>query len=429
MSRVKHFAIINLKGSPVLVRAFETAVDYGVCDDFFRYVSDNPMVPPFFELDGRHYMFTFHNDLYFVLVSSDTMPPLLNMEILESFPQLITDFTGRCTELSIQHNLALVCELVDEVLSSGCPQTKDPNKLLHLINNNASSNINAINTDRLASVFQDRPITVDTAKNEGARFITFTIIEKISATIAPSGEVIDSGITGICKVRSLLPEGSSCTVQLPYDCTFRTLTMNKDLPLDFDDIIFSPICNTSSFALNRQLSFSPRIGDIELFRYRTSRYDQPFISLKHFFENRQTKVVTILMSVVLNLPPDRAINDVVIRFQCPTETSNASCELSTTVHTSQKAAYDQAKRQVWWEVFRFQGQMEYSARFKFFFDDGIPGAAESILGPISLEFTAPGCLHSGMSLELVNLQTGGYEAPSHSIRTASIAGDFIFELL
>jgi hypothetical protein len=91
------------------------------------------------------------------------------------------------------------------------------------------------------------------------------------------------------------------------------------------------------------------------------------------FENKQTKVIVVRVSVQSTYAPDAAATGFELRFQAPIETSNASCELLPSVTDNQSGDYDVKNGQVVWKMSNFPGLGEFSARFKLMKDPS-PGS-------------------------------------------------------
>jgi hypothetical protein len=58
-----------------------------------------------------------------------------------------------------------------------------------------------------------------------------------------------------------------------------------------------------------------------------------------------------------------------------------------------------------------QGETEFSARFLFIVDGGIPATAETLLGPIAATFLIPGCNASGFNIRTIKISSQGHSKP------------------
>jgi AP-4 complex subunit mu-1 len=363
------------------------------------------------------------------------MSPTMLVLLLRRITTVLSDYMGRCTEVTMQKNLALVYEVVDEVLSFGCPQATDSQTLLHLVHNEVEYEQNFLTEFIQTEIFPgegfDRPLALATTERTKTNNEIFLIInEKLSMTMTTTNQIIQSTISGLCQLKSFLQGVPSCSLQLDPQCFFVSRNMPKDLMLRYDDITFAPFAVTTSFDSDRSISFTPPEGTSLLFTYRTARDITPPFTINTCFENIQAKVVVCRVSLQSTYPVDNNAGNVTVHFQCPVETSNATCELAPSVKDTQVSSYDAKNRQVNWVIKKLGGMTEVSARFRFIFDNGIPGAAESLLGPISLDFNYAGSLPSGMSVKNFIVSTQGTSnSPHRWYKETASAGSYTWNFI
>jgi hypothetical protein len=211
---------------------------------------------------------------------------------------------------------------------------------------------------------------------------------------------------------------------------FATRGTPQNLELKYDDIVFAPFVQAHSFDSDRSIAFSPPQGLTTLFNYRTTRpFKAPF-AIVPYFENKQVKVVVVRVSVQSTYPAEQSATGFELRFQVPVETSNASCELPSSVADKQSGEYDAKSRQVVWKITKFPGLSEFSARFRFIFDHGIPTAAETLLGPLALQFHLLDTLPSGASIKNINVSTAGSSTPPKRwVKMETVASCYTFNLI
>jgi hypothetical protein len=211
---------------------------------------------------------------------------------------------------------------------------------------------------------------------------------------------------------------------------FATRGTPQNLELKYDDIVFAPFVQAHSFDSDRSIAFSPPQGLSTLFSYRTTRpIKAPFVVVP-YFENTQTKVVVVRVSVQSTFAAEFAASPFELRFQAPVETSNASCELPSSVLDKQSGEYDIRARQVVWKVSKFPGLSEFSARFRFIFDHGIPTSAETLLGPLAIQFHLPELLPSSANIKNITVSTAGSATPPKRwMKYETTAGCYTFNLI
>jgi AP-4 complex subunit mu-1 len=361
------------------------------------------------------------------------MSPGILLELLSKLCSVIADYAGRCTEVVLQRNLGLIYEIVDEVLSFGCPQATDASNLLHLVHNTVAEKTSLLQDidilDILTAVQYDRPLAApDRAKS--ANDVYVVLREHVELTLDRNNQPLRVCITGECSCKSFLQGLPSVMLQLDPQMCFGSRGMQQNLDLRYDDIVFAPFIQAHSFDSDRSMAFAPPQGLSALFTYRTVRPIVPPFTITPSFENKQVKVVVVRISVQSTFPAEIIAKEFEIRFQAPVETSNASCELPPSVHEKQKGEYDLKTRQVIWKVSSFPGLNEFSARFRFIFDNGIPGAAETLLGPLSLSYRLPETLPSGASIKNINVSTAGSSTPPKRwLKTESVARCYTFNFI
>ncbi|EAY07990.1 Adaptor complexes medium subunit family protein [Trichomonas vaginalis G3] len=436
MGLIKHFFVINSRGNPIIIRAFLDETNIAVVEDFYQRLTEEPPPPPIFRLEQLTYCWVNCAGLYFVVATPENMSPSTLELLLRRITVVLSDYLGKCTELSIQKNLALCYEVVDEVLSFGCPQATDSSMLLHLVHNEVEYDQNFLTTFLQTEIFPgegfDRPLALKTSERTKTNNEIFIVLsEKLSLTLTAQGNIINSNITGLCTVKSFLQSVPSCVIQLDSQAFFKTRNMPKNLLYEYDDITFAPYALTNSFDSDRSISFCPPQGSSLLFTYRTTRPPSPPpFTVVPYFENTQPKVVVVRVAVTSTFPVDVKATDVSIIFQCPVETSSASCELPQSVLDKQSSEFDSKNRQVVWRIKEFGGLAEYNARFRFIFDGGIPGAAETLLGPIAIDFTIAGPLPSGLSVKNFIVSTQGTSNEPHKwMKEITQAGSYTFNFI
>ena len=434
MGLIKYFFCINSRGSPVAVRAFLTEPSPSVVETFYNKVSEDLPPPPVFRADNLNFSYIVHANLYFVLVTEECMAPSVLLELLGRLVSVIADYAGQCSEKTMQDNLALVYEIVDEVMSFGCPQATDSSSLMHLVHNTVDYDpglLKEIDVLDVLGVKQfDRPLAITAEQRRKANNEVFFIInEKVEMMLDTNNQAVRTLIIGTGTVKSFLQGQPSVLVQLDPQMTIASRGM-KDFGLMYDDITFAPFVQTHSFDSDRSMTFVPPEGENVVFHYRCSRRANPPFTLIPVFENKQTKVVVVRLSIQATYAQTFEANDVVVRFQCPVEISSASCELPESVLSNQSGEYDSKTRQVSWRIKKFQGLQEFSARFRFMFDNGIPCAAESLLGPISMDFTLTGVLPSGLTVKnyLVSASGSG-AAPKRWIKQIATAQCYTYNFI
>lgn len=436
MGLIKYFFCLNSRGSPIVVRGFLTEPHQSIVENFYSRIIENPPPDPVFRADNLNFAYLFHNQLYFVLASEESMAPSLLLELLGRLCSVVADYAGRCTELSIQKNLGLVYEIVDEVLSFGCPQATDSTNLRHLIHNIAAKSpaqafIDDIDVlDIIKNKDYDRPLATEQSDREkSANELFFILKENLDITLDMNNQPMRTLVTGQGVCKSYLHGQPSVMLQLDPQMWFASRQMQRGLALQYDDIVFAPFVQTHSFDSDRTITFAPPEGVSNVFSYRTNRSVSPPFRITTVFENKQSKVVVVRVSIQSAYPVESIAEKIEVRFQCPVEISSASCELPPSVAGKQSSEYDSKNRQVVWKINKMAGLAEFSSRFRFMFDAGIPASPESLLGPISLKFQLTDYIPSGANVTNLVVSTTGSSSPPKrwkKMETGAISYTFHF---
>jgi AP-4 complex subunit mu-1 len=433
MGLIKYFFCLNSRGSPLIVRGFLTESSHAVVESFFSRLIRLPPPDPVFRVDDLNFAYIQQFQLYFVLVSEDSMSPAILLELLGRLVTVTADYAGRCSELLIQRNLALIYEVIDEILSFGCPQATDSSNLLHLVHNIAAGDNSLLSDiiDVFTAAMFDRPLAASAAERSSAPNEIFVIVrESLELDLNSKNQIPRCCATGRCLTKSFLQGLPSVAIQLAREMTFASRGIAQGLEIPYDDIVFAPFVQSHAFDSERAVSFAPPQGLATVFSYRTSRQLQPPFTIVPVLENEQTKVAVVRISIQSTYPPDQVASDFELRFQCPVEISNASCELPASVAEKQDGEYDAQLRQVVWRIKRFHGLSEFSARFRFIFDAGIPASAETLLGPLSVKFVLPDILISGARVTNILVSTAGTERPPQRwIRLETVSQCYTFNFI
>ncbi|XP_014989917.1 AP-4 complex subunit mu-1 isoform X11 [Macaca mulatta] len=125
---ISQFFILSSKGDPLIYKDFRG--DSGgrdVAELFYRKLTglpgdESPVVMVTTggrrHHDGRHFIHIRHSSLYLVVTTSENVSPFSLLELLSRLATLLGDYCGSLGEGTISRNVALVYELLDEVLGS-----------------------------------------------------------------------------------------------------------------------------------------------------------------------------------------------------------------------------------------------------------------------------------------------------------------------
>lgn len=434
MPAIKHFFVLNSRGSPILIRSFLTEPSQEAVEYFYQKVISTSCPPPIFHFENHHFAYIMYANLYFVLSTSESMSPTLLLELLTKVTILFTDYIGTCSEIKMQKNLAICYEILDEAVSFGCPQATESGHLLHLVHNTVYRESGLIN-DYIEKELDPskgfvRPLAIPIeVRNKAANDCFMVFTETLNLELSAQNRVLNSSVSGTARIKSFLLGSPSVMVQLDPQVTVKTRPIPKDLMIKLDDIVFAPSIQAKSFDSDRSINFAPPDGLSDIFYYRTSEVKHFLYQINYDFENKQNKVAVCRVTVRSTYPAENYTNYFSLKFQCPVEISSASCEVHSSVQETQSSEFDRKNRQIIWKIKKFQGLSEFTARFRFIFDDGILIAPELILGPIALDFSIWNILPSGLGVkEYLVSTTGTQMTPNKWMKRECLAGSYTYNL-
>ena len=180
------------------------------------------------------------------------MSPSLLIELLTRVVTVISDYAGRCTEMIMQQNLALIYEIVDEALSFGCPQATDSSNMMHLVHNTVNYRSSLLRGIDVLNLFTDaeynRPLAVTPEQRAKSTNEVFVILnERVEMMLTAQNQSIRTTITGVGIVKSYLDGQPSVFIQLDPQMCIPGRAMPQNLALKYDDIVFAPFVQSQSF--------------------------------------------------------------------------------------------------------------------------------------------------------------------------------------
>lgn len=424
MASVRYFFIINEQGAPIVLRGFLGEESQIVVENFFQRLQTIPPPQPVFRINGIHFAYTLINHLFFVAASTATNAPILLLQLLHGISLAITNCIGQCSEISMQRNLALVYEIVDETISLGFPQTSDSNFLLEHIHNIVNNEV-SIDNDIFPDCNFDRPLAlskggIDKTKND----VYLILKETFDLSLTSKNKTLRSTITGNASIKSYLQGKPSILIQLDNQVTIASRTTPKNLTLKFDDICFAPFVQTHAFDTLRYITFSPPSGESNIFQYRTSIPPQPPFTFSFNFDSISTTSIIVSVDVHSTYVPEITATNVNIIFQCPLETVSANCEIDSHAN-GESFFYDSKNRQAYWRIEKIGGMQKLTTKFHFFFEEDFEILADKLLGPINVKFDIENFLVSGLSIKNFLVATQGCSnQPKKYVKFSTTGGCF-----
>ncbi|RHZ75606.1 hypothetical protein Glove_212g44 [Diversispora epigaea] len=355
--------------------------------------------PPFFEIDGVHFLFIQTHDLYFVCTTKFDVSPFMTFELLDRIATLIKDFCGSLSEEILRLNSGLVYELLDEIIDCGYPQTTSTDKLKsYVYEEPIPVKRNNIIMDSLAKLKAPsinignsncRPINIRDERNSRHNEIFIDIIERVVASFASNGMTVQAEIDGSIKVKSYLQGNPE--IQLALNSNI-ILDRDSEITDDrygiiFDDYKFHDSVDVSGFKENRRMTIFPPEGENIIMNYRiTSNISLPFRVFPLVLHvPGHPKRMDVTIRIRADFPEDKIATKCTIIIPLPHVTQSVSYE-QLNDNAGQSAQYDNKIQKVILTINKLKGGSERSIKLKLTGSVPYLPAAQLEVGPINLEF-------------------------------------------
>ncbi|KAF3813931.1 hypothetical protein GH733_017963 [Mirounga leonina] len=223
---ISQFFILSSKGDPLIYK--DLRGDSGgrdVAELFYRKLTGLPgdESPVVMHHDDRHFIHIRHSGLYLVATTSENISPFSLLELLSRLATLLGDYCGSLSEGTISRNVALVYELLDEVLDYGYVQTTSMEMLRNFIQTEAVvskpfslfdlSSVGLFGAETQQSKVApssaaSRPILTSRSDQSQKNEVFLDVVERLSVLIASNGSLLKVDVQGEIRLKSFLPSGS-----------------------------------------------------------------------------------------------------------------------------------------------------------------------------------------------------------------------------
>uniref|UniRef100_A0A2I2Z0L6 AP-4 complex subunit mu-1 n=1 Tax=Gorilla gorilla gorilla TaxID=9595 RepID=A0A2I2Z0L6_GORGO len=426
---ISQFFILSSKGDPLIYKDFRG--DSGgrdVAELFYRKLTglpgdESPVVMVTSggkrHHDGRHFIHIRHSSLYLVVTTSENVSPFSLLELLSRLATLLGDYCGSLGEGTISRNVALVYELLDEVLDYGYVQTTSTEMLRNFIQTEAVvskpfslfdlSSVGLFGAETQQSKVApssaaSRPVLSSRSDQSQKNEVFLDVVERLSVLIASNGSLLKVDVQGEIRLKSFLPSGSEMRIGLTEEfCVGKSELRGYGPGIRVDEVSFHSSVNLDEFESHRILRLQPPQGELTVMRYQLSD-DLPSPLPFRLFPSVQwdrgsgrttlePKPRPVSLNVRLHLPLPRGV-------------VSLSQELSSPEQKAELA--DGALR---WDLPQVQGGSQLSGLFQMDVP-GPPGppshglstsASPLGLGPASLSFELPRHTCSGLQVRFLRL--------------------------
>ncbi|XP_007534885.1 AP-4 complex subunit mu-1 [Erinaceus europaeus] len=450
---ISQFFILSSKGDPLIYKDFRG--DSGgrdVADLFYRKLMALPgdESPVVMHHEDRHFIHIRHSSLYLVATTSENLSsPFSLLELLSRLATLLGDYCGSLNEGTISRNVALVYELLDEVLDYGYIQTTSTDMLRNFIQTEAVvskpfslfdlSSVGLFGAETQQSKVAPssaagRPVLSSRSDQSQKNEVFLDVVERLSVLIASNGSLLKVDVQGEIRLKSFLPSGSEMRIGLTEEfCVGKSELRGYGPGIHVDEVSFHSSVQLEEFESHRILRLQPPQGELTVMRYQLSDdlpSPLPFRLFPSVQWDRGSGRLQVYLKLRCDLPPKSQALNVRLHLPLPRGVVSLSQELSS---PEQKAALGEGA--LHWDLPRVQGASQLSGLFQMDVP-GLPGQASSTsapplgLGPASLSFELPRHTCSGLQVRFLRLTSrpGTSAIPHKWVRHLSHSDAYVIRI-
>ncbi|XP_063997141.1 AP-4 complex subunit mu-1 isoform X2 [Pogoniulus pusillus] len=435
--------ILSSKGDPLIHKDFRGDAPGGgtdLTDSFYRRVTAlrGDQAPVFMTHDGHHFAHVRHAGLYFVATTGSAgTSPFAMVEFLNRLVTLLRDFCGPLSEKSLSGNLALVCELLEEMVDHGHIQTTSAEVLRNLLHaepvpTKAFSLLDLGTVGLFGAETQQsrvapggascRPLALPTHGEQGSRNEIFVdVVERLTVVIAANGTPMKVDVQGEIRLKSFLPSSGELRLGLTEEfCVGKSELRGYGTAVRVDDCSFHSCVQLDEFHSSRVLKVTPGQGEYQL-------ADDPPTPLPFRLfptvDQDPTGRLRLYLKLRCDLPPKSQALNVRLQLPVPKGVSSLAQELSS---PEQTAELQPGTKSLCWSIPRCQGGSQLAATFKM----AVPGPGALLeLGPAALSFELPGTTCSGLRVRFLRAPGGGPGgAPQRWVRYLTHSDSYVLRL-
>ncbi|XP_054352223.1 AP-4 complex subunit mu-1 isoform X4 [Pongo pygmaeus] len=378
---ISQFFILSSKGDPLIYKDFRG--DSGgrdVAELFYRKLTGLPgdESPVVMHHDGHHFIHIRHSGLYLVVTTSENVSPFSLLELLSRLATLLGDYCGSLGEGTIFRNVALVYELLDEVLDYGYVQTTSTEMLRNFIQTEAVvskpfslfdlSSVGLFGAETQQSKVApssaaSRPVLSSRSDQSQKNEVFLDVVERLSVLIASNGSLLKVDVQGEIRLKSFLPSGSEMRIGLTEEfCVGKSELRGYGPGIRVDEVSFHSSVNLDEFESHRILRLQPPQGELTVMRYQLSDdlpSPLPFRLFPSVQWDRGSGRLQVYLKLRCDLPSKSQALNVRLHLPLPRGVVSLSQELSS---PEQKA--ELAEGALRWDLPRVQGGSQLSGLFQ-----------------------------------------------------------------
>lgn len=397
----------DLKGKILISRNYRGDVPVSAIEKFANRLQEDDEVDtkPVYTENGVTYIYIRYNNLYILSLCKCNSNVFSVMLYMLRTANVLKEYFGVVSEESIRDNFVVIYELLDEMMDYGWPQTTEQKILQEYI---TQSGYRSEKQPRppmaLTNVVSWRSEGIVHRKNE----IFLDVIETINLLVSSNGQVLNSEIIGVIKMKSFLSGMPQLKLGLNDKLLFKASGRNyqKGKAVEMEDIKFHQCVRLARFENDRTISFIPPDGEFELMSYRLNTHVKPLIWVEAVVEPHKSTRIEYMIKARSNFKQRSVANNVEILIPVPTDVDTPSFKASVGTVT-----YVPDKDAIIWSIKQFHGAREFLMRAHF----GLPSTTDptdmSWKKPAQVTFEIPYFTVSGIQVRYLKIiEKSGYQA-------------------
>ncbi|XP_061166254.1 uncharacterized protein LOC133175146 isoform X2 [Saccostrea echinata] len=440
--KVDEIFIVSERSVVIAYKSYTLASNTFSKDIFLRKLkAGEHQTLPYFTEGNKCFHFIRRDRLFFVATTSKETSPILIVEVLTRLYRVFKDFCGVVSEESLQENLLLILEVLNEFLDFGYVQLSTTDKLqphiqstpvLTRINRQPTQDITSrvfgIETKTTPTPAINRPVIgpsvqKDKTKNE----LYVDVIEKITSVVNADGSVSRFEINGAMKVKNFLYGSPQVKVILNNNIIVQRNSRIKAYgdSVQLDTCVFHESAKVDNVDTPSVLTICPQIGEFTLMSYSVSG-ESCITSPFHFVSSVQPLEHSrdVMVSLrIKNMLPVTSIN-LRLKFGVPQSVSNISQHLD---RSEQTATLEKTDSTILWKIKSLTPNTESVAQFRLISQSSALNRED--VGPLRMEFEISGHLLSGMKIKTVKIVNQEQTTPQKWLRYITVSDSFLVKLV
>ncbi|XP_052766752.1 AP-4 complex subunit mu-1-like [Mya arenaria] len=437
--------IFILSSSNILVATHDYRPDVkdACINNFIEKVKGSASLPPNCVINGVHFYHIRRNKVFFVACSRAEIFPLMAVEILTRFHHVCRELCGTVSDTSLQANLPLLYELLQEFMNEGYVQLDSSEKIRPYIQSSPvivdtekspvkdlSSRVFGIESKTSPVNSASRPIS-QPAGQSGRPGFYVDVIEKMVTTVAADGSVPHTEVNGSVVVRNFLPAAPQFKMFLNEDLVIADQGQKGyGNQVQLDRCSFHACVQHDDFHNNKYIVMSPPVGEFSAMTYTASGemcVRQPF-SLRMFVSEPEGggRDVCVVLRLQSLYPDHVRATRANVKVPLPASVVSVSTKLSSDNQSSQ---FDRQDATLTWTLSAVQGQSEHMAEFRLNVQGSGPVSRRD-LDPVVLEFEISGFTSTGLAITHLKAHNidkqQQQQQQQHFVRLITVSDSFVF---